>query len=94
MFFTFFGALVVKNGLLNDIWSETIGALLVLANFGIVVYLIHYRWDTIMAYIKNEPDPQGGYKTVGAPAAGRVETENTKNSESENGAEIPATNHV
>jgi hypothetical protein len=67
VFFTFFGALVVKNGLMNQIWSETIGALLVMANLAIVVYLIYYRWDTIMAYIHNETDAEGLVKTAGVP---------------------------
>ena len=38
IFFTFFAALIIQNGLLHPVWDEFIGVFLILINLGVVFY--------------------------------------------------------
>jgi hypothetical protein len=62
IFFTFFGALVVNNELLSPVWSDVIGIVLIMANMGIVVYLIQARWVDIKAYWSDGEDAVAEHK--------------------------------
>ena len=41
IFFTFFAALIIQNGLLDPFWDQVLGVLLVLINLGLVFYCFH-----------------------------------------------------
>ena len=45
IFFTFFAALIIQNGLLNDTWNVGLGVFLVISNLGVVFYCFGLELD-------------------------------------------------
>ena len=43
IFFSFFTALIIQNGLLGPAWNDTLGALLILLNLCVVLLAIHFQ---------------------------------------------------
>ena len=41
IFFTFFVALIIQNGLLNSTWNQALGAILITINLSVIVYCFH-----------------------------------------------------
>ena len=49
IYFTFFGAMIIQNNMLGDVWNDAVSYLLILLNLGVVGCILYFMWNDHIA---------------------------------------------